>query len=72
MSQNILIQYFVWHFFDASKGILAGWKNCLKFNLNYWSVPLLTKTLFLIGDAISIPTVGDLALQDTLKYLPLI
>ena len=46
MSQNILIQYFVWHFFDAPKGILAGWKNCLKFNLNYWSVPLLTKTLF--------------------------
>ena len=46
MSQNIFIQYFEWHFIDAAKGVLAGWKNCLKFNLNYWSVPLLTKTLF--------------------------
>lgn len=31
---------------DTPKGILRAWGNCLKFNLNYWSVPLLLKTLF--------------------------
>ena len=46
MSQNIFLQYLDWHFSDVSQGILTGWKNCLKFNLNYWSVPLLSKTLF--------------------------
>ncbi|MFH1820340.1 MAG: hypothetical protein ABH805_00225 [Candidatus Nealsonbacteria bacterium] len=43
---NIIIQYFEWHFFDALKGILRGWKNYLNFNLNYWSVHLLAKTFF--------------------------
>lgn len=46
MSQNILIQYLEWHFLDSTKGVLAGWKNCLRFNLNYWSLPILTRTLF--------------------------
>ncbi|OGZ24717.1 MAG: hypothetical protein A2896_02445 [Candidatus Nealsonbacteria bacterium RIFCSPLOWO2_01_FULL_43_32] len=42
--QNILIQYLAWQFIDTPKDILGGWRNCLKFNLNYWSVPLLLKT----------------------------
>jgi len=46
MGQNIFIQYLQWQFFDASKSILGGWQNCLKFNLNYWSVPLLLRTWF--------------------------
>jgi hypothetical protein len=46
MSQNILIKYLVWHFFDTPKGILSAWRNCLRFNLNHWSVPLLLKTWF--------------------------
>ncbi|MFH1780952.1 MAG: hypothetical protein ABH841_03040 [Candidatus Nealsonbacteria bacterium] len=46
MSQNIFIKYLVWHFLDASRGILRAWQNCLKFNLNYWSVSLLLKTWF--------------------------
>ncbi|OGZ20652.1 MAG: hypothetical protein A2654_00910 [Candidatus Nealsonbacteria bacterium RIFCSPHIGHO2_01_FULL_43_31] len=46
MSRNIVIQYLTWHFFDTTKGILGAWQNCLKFNLNYWSVPLLLKTWF--------------------------
>ena len=46
MVKNIFIQYLEWQFSDVPKSILAGWKNCLKFNLNYWSVPLLLKTLF--------------------------
>ncbi len=46
MSRNIFIQYLVWHFGDTLKGILRGWQNCLKFNLNYWSVLLLLRTWF--------------------------
>ena len=44
--QNILVQYFQWQFFDTPKNILQAWQNCLRFNLNYWSVPLLLRTLF--------------------------
>lgn len=46
MSQNIIIQYLAWQFFDTPKGIFCAWRNCLKFNLNYWSVPLLLRTWF--------------------------
>lgn len=46
ISQNILIQYLIWHFFDVPKSILNAWKNFLLFNLNYFSLSLLFKTLF--------------------------
>lgn len=46
MVQNILIQYFQWHFFDVPGGILKAWRNFLRFNLNYWSIPLLFRTIF--------------------------
>ena len=44
--QNVFLQYLAWQFLDVSKSILLGWKNFLKFGLNYFSVPLLIKTLF--------------------------
>ena len=44
--QNILVQYFIWHFCDESKEILKGWKNFLLFNLDFFSIPILFKTLF--------------------------
>ncbi|MBI2041983.1 MAG: hypothetical protein HYT20_03120 [Candidatus Nealsonbacteria bacterium] len=46
MGQNIFFQYIEWQFVDSAKGILKAWKNCLSFNLNYWSVVLLLKTFF--------------------------
>ncbi len=46
ISQNILILYLQWHFIDQPKAISKAWKNFLLFNLNYWSIPLLLKTLF--------------------------
>lgn len=46
LKQNILFQWLSWHFFEASRGILKAWRNFLKFNLNYFSIPLLLKTLF--------------------------
>ena len=44
--QNILYQYLEWQFLDTPRGIFRAWRNCLRFNLNYWSLPLLFKTFF--------------------------
>ena len=46
VAQNILIQYFSWQVFKVPKNILKAWGNFLRFNLNYFSIPLLLKTLF--------------------------
>ncbi len=46
MAQNIFFQYLSWQFFDMPKNLLVAWGNFLKFNLNYFSIPLLLKTLF--------------------------
>lgn len=43
---TLLRKYFVWHFFDVSQEILKGWRNFLKFNLNYFSIPLLIRSFF--------------------------
>lgn len=43
---NIIWIWFSWYFFEATREILRGWKNFLIFNLNYFSIPLLLKTLF--------------------------
>lgn len=43
---NILTLWFLWHFFEAPKKVLLGWKNFILFNLNYFSIPLLLKTFF--------------------------
>lgn len=44
--QDIIFTYFSWHFLEAPRNILAAWKNFLKFNLNYFSIPLLLRTIF--------------------------
>lgn len=46
LQKNILILWIQWHFFDVSKEILKAWKNFLLFNLNYFSISILLKTLF--------------------------
>ena len=46
LTQNIISLWLQWQFFDVPKNILKGWRNFLKFNLNYFSVPTLLKTLF--------------------------
>lgn len=43
---NIFSQWFSWHFLELPKDIFKAWKNFLLFNLNYFSIPLLLKTLF--------------------------
>jgi len=44
--ENIFFQYLAWQFFDTPKAILQAWQNFLKFNLNYFSISLLFRTLF--------------------------
>ena len=44
--QNILFAWISWQFYDVPKFILKTWRNYLAFNLNYFSVPQLLKTLF--------------------------
>ena len=44
--QDTIFHYFSWHFLEAPRNILAAWKNFLKFNLNYFSISLLLRTLF--------------------------
>ncbi len=44
--QNIFFQWIFWQFFEVPKNILRAWRNFLKFNLNYFSIPLLLKTFF--------------------------
>lgn len=46
MGRNIFFQYLAWQFFDSPKGILLGWGNFLRFGLNFFSIPLLLRTLF--------------------------
>jgi hypothetical protein len=44
--QNIFLQMILWHFIEMPREILSGWKNFLLFNLSFFSVVPLFKTLF--------------------------
>jgi|SRR3989344_8407162 len=44
--RNILIYWAEWHFLDTARIILIAWKNFLLFNLRYFSLPILFRTLF--------------------------
>ncbi len=44
--ENILFLYLSWYFWDVPKNILAGWRNFLKFGLNYFSLSLLLQNFF--------------------------
>lgn len=43
---NILVQSVDWYLRDQPRLILRAWRNFLKFNLEYFSIPLLLKTFF--------------------------
>ncbi len=45
-SKNIILEWFLWQFFEVPQLILNAWKNFLRFGLNYFSTPLLIKTFF--------------------------
>ena len=44
--QNIFYVWALWHFYEMPKFLLGVWKNYILFALNYFSLPLLLKSLF--------------------------
>ncbi len=44
--KSIVLLWIHWHFIYAFKEIIKGWKNILYFNLNFFSISFLLKTLF--------------------------
>jgi len=53
--QNIFFQYLSWQFLEVPANILRAWRNFLKFNLNYFSIPLLFKSFFSPWRRYSVP-----------------
>ena len=44
--QGILQQWLSWQFIYVPNGILQAWRNFLLFTFNYFSIPILLRTLF--------------------------
>lgn len=44
--RNLFISFLDWHFHEATLGIIKAWRNYLSFNLRYFSVGELLRTLF--------------------------
>jgi len=44
--ENIIVMWFLWHFYEMPKFLVLVWKNYLLFGLDYFSINLLFKTLF--------------------------
>lgn len=42
----VFLKYLSWHYTEATKTILKAWGNFLNFNLEYFSIFFLFKTLF--------------------------
>ncbi|MCX6722027.1 MAG: hypothetical protein NTY04_02465 [Candidatus Staskawiczbacteria bacterium] len=43
--QNTLIVWLLWQFYDMPKFLIGVWKNYILFALNYFSLPILLKSL---------------------------
>ena len=44
--ENILTMWISWHFVEVPKFLLVVWNNYILFALNYFSLPILLKSLF--------------------------
>jgi hypothetical protein len=44
--QNIFSEWLFWHFYEMPKFLLGVWKNYILFAFNYFSLPVLLKSLF--------------------------
>lgn len=42
---NIIVSWFFWHFYETPKFLARVWHNFFLFSLNFFSTPLLLKTL---------------------------
>lgn len=46
MSSTVIISWIFWHFYEAPNFLLKVWRNFILFSANFFSTPLLLKTLF--------------------------
>ena len=46
MRSPIFVKFINWHFFEMPQEIFRVWKDFLQFNLNFFSMRMLLKTLF--------------------------
>jgi hypothetical protein len=44
--QNIIISWFLWHFYEVPDFLIQVWRNYFLFGINYFSIHLLLKTFF--------------------------
>jgi len=44
--QNIIVEWILWQFYQVPKFLLSVWKNYILFASNYFSLPILLKSLF--------------------------
>lgn len=44
--QNVFTEWVLWHFVEVPKFLLSVWNNYILFALNYFSLPILLKSLF--------------------------
>jgi hypothetical protein len=44
--ENIIVMWFLWQFYEMPKFLFSIWRNYLFFGLDFFSIPLLLKTLF--------------------------
>lgn len=42
----MVLVFWKWYYGEAAKNVLTAWKNFILFAVNYFSIPLLFKTLF--------------------------
>lgn len=42
----LIVVFWRWYYGEAIKNVLTAWRNFILFALNYFSIPLLLKTLF--------------------------
>ena len=45
-SQNIIATWLSWHFYEMPKFLFGVWKNYISFALDFFSLPILLKSLF--------------------------
>ncbi len=44
--RNIFSSWLLWHYVVASGDVIKRWKDLLRFNLDYFSIPFLVRTMF--------------------------
>ena len=45
INRIIILQFWKWYYFGAVKGLIRAWKNFIIFVREYYSIPLLLRTL---------------------------